>query len=113
MTSRGRNAIESVFPIPPCPPLDEPMSLEDVRAVAELAYVWGWALVNVANRAKRMRQFANGKPLVVEGWPIAYNAFCLQTEASSPKERLMCCPNSSLLYGGGAFELGTKGVVLQ
>ena len=110
MASNDRNPIKCVFPIPPCLSLD---SAEDILVVAELAYVWGWALVNVANRAKRMRQFADETPLFVEGWPIGYNAFTLQTEHSSPKERLMCCPNTSLLYGGGAFALGTKGAISQ
>jgi hypothetical protein len=99
-----------MFPIPPCTSLDD---REDIRAVAEEAYVWGWTLVNVANRANQMSKFANGKPLLVNGWPIGYNSFTLQTQPTKPKQRLMCCPNTSLRYGGGAFVLGKKGVVAQ
>jgi hypothetical protein len=113
MTNKGRNTARTVFPIPPCPSLDDPMSLEDVRAVAELAYEWGWPLVNVATRAKRAQQVADGQPHLVDGIPLAYNSFALQTEAPDPNERVICCPNSGLLYGGGMFHLGTKGVVFQ
>jgi hypothetical protein len=110
MASGGRNSVQHVFPIPPNYSLDDP---DDIRAAAELAYVWGWTLVNVATRAKRMKRFANEKPLFVDGWPIGYNAFTLQTKPSSARERLMCCPNTSLRYGGGAFALGTKGAIIQ
>src|SRR5262245_2351220 len=96
MPGSGRNAIQYVIPIPPCASLDEHVSLEDIRAVAELAYVWGWALVNVANRAKRAQQFASGKPLLLDGIPLAYDSFALQTEPSDPQERVICCPNTRL-----------------
>jgi len=113
MPSHDRNQKKFILPIPKCPPGGEPLRDEDVSAVAELAYVWGWALVNVANRTKLAQHFANGKPLLVEGMPIGYGSFTMQTEFSSPNERIICCPTHDGLYGGGAFDLGTTGVVFQ
>lgn len=110
MTNSRRSPTDYVFPIPLGTSLDD---REDIRSVAETAYIWGWALANVANRADQMSQFADKESLLVNGWPIGYNAFTLQTEPANPKQRLMCCPNTSLRYGGGAFTLGTKGVVAQ
>ena len=106
-------ATRIVFPVPSCPTQDDSMNLEDVPAVAEMAYVWGWPLMNVANRVKLAQKFANGQPLLVNGMPIGYNAFALQTQNSDPKERIICCPNADTLYGGGAFDLGTNGAVIQ
>jgi hypothetical protein len=113
MASSARNQIKPLLPLPECLPLN---SNANIRKVAKWVYEWGWPLVNVATRAERMRQLLDlfeVKHLRVEGWPIGYNSFTLQTESSSPDERLMCCPNSSLLYGGGAFKLGTKGAIAQ
>jgi hypothetical protein len=113
MTSSNQSPFKIEFPLSPCPSLD---NADNIRVVAKVAYEWGWPLVNVSNRAKRMervlRRF-NEKHLRVEGWPIGYNSFTLQTKPSNSKQRLMCCPNTSLLYGGGAFVLGKKGAIAQ
>src|SRR5262245_28817938 len=112
MTSRRKSG-KFEDPIPPSPLRDD---YESIKEAAKFAYEWGWPLMNVDNRAKRMKQvlgLCNEKRLRIEGWPVGYNSFTLQTNRSSPNERLMCCPNSSLLYGGGAFTLGKKGAIAQ
>jgi hypothetical protein len=113
MANSVRNPSTFAFPIPPDPSLNDP---DSIRIAAAFAYEWGWPLVNVDNRANAMEtflRFIGQRHLRLDGWPIGYNSFTLQTEITSPRQRLMCCPNARLLYGGGAFRLGAKGAIFQ
>jgi len=86
----------------------------DVDSIAREAYVWGWPLVNAANKRKiaaKLPNFLN--PILVNGMPVAYQRIGMLTDYISPEERVTACPNQDTVYGSGVFKLGKKGIVIQ
>jgi hypothetical protein len=81
---------------------------------AQLAYVWGWALVNAAKRAERAGIAAGKGPVLIQGTPVGFGDLAMQTTFVKPYERVICCPSHDLIYGSGVFHLsGSQGIVLQ
>ncbi len=92
------------------------MTADDVEAVGRLAYVWGWPLVNMANRADRAALMTHDgkKPRLIQGTPVGYEQLVMQTKFVRPYERVICCPSRDVIYGSGVFHLtGSPGVVIQ
>ena len=68
-----------------------------VQTVGRMAYVWGWALVNMANRAEGASKAA--EPSVVGGMPVGYGRLAMLTTYMSPEEKIIECPNQDVVYG--------------
>jgi uncharacterized protein (TIGR03000 family) len=83
-----------------------------VQTVGRMAYLWGWPLVNVANRA---RTFSEAKePGLLGGViPIAYDRLAMLTGYISPDQHFIACPNQDVVYGGGFFDLDKEPAVFQ
>src|SRR4051794_27834995 len=72
----------------PGPPSGTAMTKAYVQAVGRMAYVWGWPLVNSANRAKA---FAKAPEPGLQGGvlPVAYNRIAMLTGYIDPAERFV------------------------
>jgi hypothetical protein len=112
------NAQAQQFPIPttaaevPGPAPGTAMSKEYVQSVGRVAYLWGWTLVNVANRADAFSKAP--EPGLLGGVvPVAFNRNAMLTGYISPDERFVTCPNQDVVYGAGYFALDKEPAVFQ
>src|SRR5262245_48121857 len=89
------------------------MSTAYVQAVARMAYVWGWPLVNSHNRraafAKAPEPGRNGGVL-----PVAPTGrIAMLSDYIKPEQNFVACPNQDVVYGAGFFALDKDPVVFQ
>jgi hypothetical protein len=83
-----------------------------VQTVGRMAYLWGWPLVNVANRAEAFSKAP--EPGLLGGVvPVAFNRNAMLTGYISPEEHFVTCPNQDVVYGAGFFELDKELIVFQ
>ncbi len=83
-----------------------------VEAVGRMAYVWGWPLVNAANRAGVFSKAP--EPGLLGGIvPVAFGRNAMLTNYIDPAEKFVTCPNQDVVYGGGNFALDKEPVVFQ
>jgi hypothetical protein len=88
------------------------MTAPYVRTVGSTAYVWGWPLVNAANRAKAFSEAP--EPGLLGGVvPVAFNRVAMLTGYLSPDQHFITCPNQDVTYGGGFFDLEKEPAVFQ
>lgn len=75
-----------------------------LETIARMAYVWGWPLVNMANRRAAFSKAP--EPGLLGGVvPVAYNCVAMLTGYIAPNQRIIACPNQDVAYGAGFFEL--------
>jgi hypothetical protein len=75
-----------------------------VQTVARTAYLWGWPIVNMANRAAAFAKAP--EPGLLGGIiPAAYNRLAMLTGYISPDQHFITCPNQDVAYGAGFFTL--------
>jgi hypothetical protein len=106
------------FPIPtsaaevPGPAPGTAMTKAYVQTVGRAAYMWGWPLVNMANRAIAFSKAP--EPGLLGGVvPVAFGRNAMLTGYISPEEHFVTCPNQDVVYGTGFFALDKEPVVLQ
>ena len=88
------------------------MTTAYVQTVGRMTYLWGWPLVNVANRAHAFSEAP--EPGLLGGVvPVAFNRNAMLTGYISPEERFITCPNQDVVYGAGYFALDKEPVVVQ
>ncbi|RLA46514.1 MAG: hypothetical protein DRR06_04930 [Gammaproteobacteria bacterium] len=87
------------------------MTKEYVHAIGQMAYVWGWPLVNMSNRAAMFSKVK--EPSVYGGLPMGYNGLAMLTGYISPEQKSVACPNQDVVYGTGFFDLDKEPVILQ
>ena len=95
----------------PGPASGNTMTKEYVQAIGQMAYVWGWPLVNMSNRVALYSKVP--EPSVVGGLPIGYNGLAMLTDYISPEQKSVACPNQDVVYGTGFFDLDKEPVVFQ
>jgi hypothetical protein len=96
----------------PSPPPGTAMTKAYVQTVGRAAYIWGWPLVNSANRAKAFSEAP--EPGLLGGVvPVAYNRLAMLTGYIDPAERFITCPNQDVVYGAGFFDLEKEPIVFQ
>jgi hypothetical protein len=83
------------------------------RTIAQIAYVWGWPIVNMTNRRAAITQapqpgHLNGVLPVAPRGQIAMLADYIE-----PSETFVTCPNQDVVYGLGFFSLDEEPVVIQ
>ena len=87
------------------------MTKEYVRMVGQMAYIWGWPLVNMGNRSIAFSKLP--APGLIGGvLPAAYNNVCMLTDYVSPDQRAVACPNQDVAYGFGVSQLDQDAVVV-
>jgi hypothetical protein len=83
-----------------------------VETVGRLAYMWGWPLVNVANRSAAFSKAP--APGLLDGVvPVAFNRIAMLTGYLAPNQRFIACPNQDVAYGAGFFNLDDGPIVFQ
>jgi hypothetical protein len=88
------------------------MTTAYVQAVGRMAYLWGWPLVNAANRAAAFAKVP--EPGLLGGvLPVAYNRIAMLTDYIAPDQRFVTCPNQDTVYGAGFFALDMEPIVFQ
>jgi hypothetical protein len=96
----------------PGPASGTALTVPDVQTVARMAYVWGWPLVNMANRAVAFSKAP--EPGLLGGMlPVAYNQIAMLTGYVDWAERFVTCPNQDVVYGAGFFDLDKEPAVFQ
>src|SRR5215470_16290610 len=101
-------------PIPQAasPPPGTAMTAAYVQTVGRMAYVWGWPLVNMANRIAAMAKVP--EPGLLGGvLPVAYNRLAMLTGYIAPDQRFVTCPNQDVVYAIGSFDLNKGPIVFQ
>jgi hypothetical protein len=89
------------------------MTPEYIAAVGQIAYLWGWPLVNNLNRAIAVEKLPGPGRIgdVVPAAPPGY--ISMLTDYISYKEQFVTCPNQDTVYGAGFQRVDTKPVVIQ
>jgi len=83
-----------------------------VQTVGRMAYLWGWPLVNMANRAAAFSKAP--EPGLLGGVvPIASNRVAMLTGYVSPEQQFIACPNQDVAYGAGFMTLDKEPIVFQ
>lgn len=83
------------------------------RTIAQMAYVWGWPLVNMLNRNAAITQAPQPGHLngVLPAAPRGQIA--MLADYIEPSETFVTCPNQDVVYGLGFFSLDEEPVVIQ
>jgi hypothetical protein len=84
-----------------------------VQSVGRLAYLWGWPLVNNANRHAAFSKAP--EPGLLGGvLPLAHNSLAMLTNYVSPEQRFVTCTNQDVVYGFGFLDnLDEEPIVFQ
>jgi hypothetical protein len=83
------------------------------RTVAQMAYVWGWPIVNMINRRAAITQAPQPGHLngVLPAAPRGQIA--MLSDYIKPEQNFIACPNQDVVYGLGFFSLDEEPVVIQ
>ncbi len=83
------------------------------RTIAQMAYVWGWPIVNTINRRASITQAP--QPGLLNGiLPVAPRGqVAMLHDYVDPAETFVTCPNQDVVYGLGFFSLDEEPVVAQ
>src|SRR5215467_11853657 len=83
------------------------------RTIAQMAYVWGWPIVNMMNRKAAITQAPQPGHLngVLPAAPRGQIAMLV--DYIEPSETFVTCPNQDVVYGLGFFSLDEEPVVMQ
>jgi len=96
----------------PGPPPGAAMISAYVQMVGRMAYLWGWPLVNNANRAAAVSKAP--KPGLVGGViPVAFGRNAMLTDYIKPDQTFVTCTNQDVVYGSGYIALDKEPVVFQ
>jgi len=96
----------------PGPASGNTMTREYVQSVGRMAYLWGWPLVNMANRSTAFSK--TPEPGLLGGVvPVAFNRLAMLTGYVSPEQTFVCTPNQDVVYGAGYMTLDKEPIVFQ
>jgi hypothetical protein len=86
---------------------------EYARAVARIAYLWGWPMVNMINRRATITKAP--EPGRLNGvLPVAPRGqVAMLSDYIDPGETFVTCPNQDVVYGLGFFSLDEEPVIAQ
>jgi hypothetical protein len=88
------------------------MTKEYVQMVGRMAYIWGWPLVNAANRAIAFSK-APEPGLLGGAVPVAYGRNAMLTGYIRPDQTFVTCTNQDVVYGSGYVALDKEPIVFQ
>ncbi|VVE65515.1 signal peptide protein [Pandoraea captiosa] len=95
------------------PPKGIDMHAGYAQAIARMAYVWGWPMVNMLNRNAGITQAPY--PGLLNGvLPAAPRGqIAMLHDYIAPSQTFVTCPNQDVVYGLGFFSLDEEPVVMQ
>ena len=109
-------ALAQQYPIPQTadqvsgPPPGTAMTEAYVQSAGRTAYLWGWPLVNMANRAAAFAKAP--EPGLLGGIiAIAFGRNAMLTNYISAEQHFIACPNQDVVYGSGFYEHNRLGHV--
>ena len=112
------NAPAQQYPIPttaaqvPGPAPGTALTKAYVQMVGRMAYIWGWPLVNVANRAGAFSKAP--EPGLLGGVvPVAYGGNAMLTGYIRADQTFVTCTNQDVVYGAGYMALDKEPIVFQ
>jgi hypothetical protein len=99
---RTKTALAQQYPIPqtadqvPGPPPGTAMTKAYVQSAGRTAYLWGWPLVNVSNRAAAFSKAP--EPGLLGGIiPVAFGRNAMLTNYISAEQTFIVCPNQDVV----------------
>ncbi|MBB1088243.1 DUF1254 domain-containing protein [Lysobacter sp. SG-8] len=97
----------------PKPVAGAPVSPEYAAAIGQMAYIWGWPLVNMHNR-QTLFATAPHPGLLGGVLPVApLNQLSMLSDYLAPEQRFVTSPNQDVVYGAGFLSLDKDAVVVQ
>lgn len=89
------------------------MQPDYARTIAQMAYVWGWPIVNMINRRAAITQATQPGHLngVLPAAPRGQIA--MLADYIEPSQTFVTCPNQDVVYGLGFFSLDEEPVIAQ
>ncbi|MFK8332906.1 DUF1254 domain-containing protein [Pseudomonas sp. BJa5] len=89
------------------------MHPEYAKAIARMAYLWGWPMVNMLNRNDTITKAPH--PGLLGGiLPVAPRGqLGMLHDYITPQETFVTCPNQDVVYGLGFFSLDEEPVIAQ
>jgi hypothetical protein len=89
------------------------MFADYARAIAQMAYIWGWPMINMINRRAAITQAPQPGHLngVLPAAPRGQIG--MLADYIEPSETFVACPNQDVVYGLGFFSLDEEPVVVQ
>ncbi|WLB50549.1 DUF1254 domain-containing protein [Bradyrhizobium sp. 521_C7_N1_3] len=83
------------------------------KAIAQMAYIWGWPMINMINRRAAITQARH--PGHLNGMlPAAPRGqIAMLDDYIEPSQTFVTCPNQDVVYGLGFFSLDEEPVVVQ
>ncbi|OWP49702.1 DUF1254 domain-containing protein [Pseudomonas nitroreducens] len=89
------------------------MHPEYAKAIARMAYLWGWPMVNMLNRNDTITKAPH--PGLLGGiLPVAPRGqLGMLHDYITPAETFVTCPNQDVVYGLGFFSLDDEPVIIQ
>ncbi|MHC2144074.1 DUF1254 domain-containing protein [Pseudomonas sp. 210_17 TE3656] len=83
------------------------------KAIARMAYLWGWPMVNMLNRNDTITKAPH--PGLLGGiLPVAPRGrLAMLHDYITPAETFVTCPNQDVVYGLGFFSLDDEPVIVQ
>jgi hypothetical protein len=89
------------------------MTKEYVRTVGQMAYLWGWPLINQLHRRAAFAE-APEPGRLGDVLPIAPTGYVsMLTDYIKPEQSFVTCPNQDTVYGAGFCSLDRQPVVVQ
>jgi hypothetical protein len=97
----------------PSTPSGTVMTKEYVGAIARVAYIWGWPLINQLHRRAAFAK-APEPGRLGDVLPVApVGRLSMLTDYIKPEESFVTCPNQDTVYGAGFLSLDKQPVVVQ
>jgi hypothetical protein len=113
VTANRAEAEEQATPQVTQPATGIVMQPDYARTIAQMAYVWGWPIVNMLNRKAKITQ-APYPGLLGGILPAAPRGqIGVLHDYIEPSETFVTCPNQDVVYGLGFFSLDEEPVVAQ
>jgi len=96
----------------PDPAAGTAMTPAYVQMVGRMAYLWGWPLVNMANRGAAFSKAP--EPGLLGGVvPVAFGRNAMLTGYVSPEQHFIACPNQDVAYPGHRACVATKDCTIR
>ncbi|MEM7437082.1 MAG: DUF1254 domain-containing protein [Myxococcota bacterium] len=92
---------------------DVSMTPEQVKSVAEEAYMWGWPMANLLTRNHRVRLVPKPGHLMGIAPVAPIGRASMLADYIEPDQKFVACPNQDVVYGFGMMELDQSPVVIQ
>lgn len=89
------------------------IGLDEARATAAEAYLWGWPMANLLTRYHRLKRVPKPGHLMGIAPVAPINQLAMLADYIPPDQKFVACPNQDVVYGFGMLALDRSPVVIQ